>query len=117
MKLHRLQQQILHIEKRKNVLDYKTKSLMEQIEPIDQEIQRFKTNNGQLEQQLTRLKQKQNQIQQREEISQKKFLQSTKKLVETKKNRQKLEKIVRGYRGEKLFFFFFFISLTNIVFF
>lgn len=59
MKIHRLQQHILHVEKRKYVLDYKTKSLLEYIEPIDQEIVRLKANNQNIEQQLTGIKQQQ----------------------------------------------------------
>ena len=47
-KIHCLQQRILHVEKRKYVLDYKTKSLLERIEPIDQEIIRLKANNKNL---------------------------------------------------------------------
>lgn len=59
MKIHRLQQHILHVEKRKYVLDYKTKSLLEYIEPIDQEILKLKANNQNIEQQLTGIKQQQ----------------------------------------------------------
>ena len=99
MKLHRLQQQTVHIEKRKYVLDYQTKSLMERIEPIDQDVQRLKTNNAQLEQQLTQLKEQQIEIQQREKNYQSQFVQSSKKLIEAKKTHQQLEKILRGYRG------------------
>ncbi|CAF4226817.1 unnamed protein product, partial [Adineta steineri] len=66
IKIHRLQQHILHVEKRKYVLDYKTKSLLERIEPMDQEIKGLKTNNQNIEQQLTILKQQQNNLIRRE---------------------------------------------------
>lgn len=99
MKLHRLQQQILHIEKRKYVLDYKTKSLMERIEPIDQEIEKFKVNNEHLEQQLTHLKEKQIEIQQREKNYQNKFVQSSKQLIQAKKTYQQLSKDYERHRS------------------
>ncbi|CAF3887027.1 unnamed protein product [Rotaria sp. Silwood2] len=95
IKLHRLQQHILHVEKRKYVLDYKTKSLLERIEPIDQEIIRLKTNNQNIEQQLTILKRQQNDLILRENDYETKLNESSKQLNLAKINHQYIWKIVQ----------------------
>ncbi|CAF1282899.1 unnamed protein product [Rotaria magnacalcarata] len=93
--LHRLQQYILHVEKRKYVLDYKTKSLLERIEPIDQEIIRSKNNNQNMEQQLTILKQQQNDLILRENEYEVKLNESSKRLNLAKINHRSIWKIVQ----------------------
>ncbi|CAF1482554.1 unnamed protein product [Adineta steineri] len=95
IKIHRLQQHILHVEKRKYVLDYKTKSLLERIEPMDQEIKGLKTNNQNIEQQLTILKQQQNNLIRRENQYEFKLNQSYKQLSLAKINHQHIWKIVK----------------------
>ncbi|CAF3625422.1 unnamed protein product [Rotaria sordida] len=95
IKLHRLQQHILHVEKRKYVLDYKTKSLLERIEPIDQEIIKLKTNNQNIEQQLTILKKQQNDLILRENEYEIKLNESSKQLNLAKRNHQYIWKIVQ----------------------
>ncbi len=97
--MHRLQQHILHVEKRKYVLDYKTKSLLERIEPIDQEIMKLKTNNENIEQQLTILKQQQNDLILRENEYEIKLNQSSKQLNLAKINHQFVWKIVKRQKG------------------
>ncbi|CAF0802188.1 unnamed protein product [Rotaria sp. Silwood1] len=99
IKLHRLQQHILHVEKRKYVLDYKTKSLLERIEPIDQEIIRLKTNNQNIEQQLTILKRQQNDLVLRENEYEIKLNESSKQLNQAKINHRYLWKIVQQQKG------------------
>ncbi|CAF4823967.1 unnamed protein product [Rotaria magnacalcarata] len=97
--LHRLQQYILHVEKRKYVLDYKTKSLLERIEPIDQEIIRSKNNNQNMEQQLTILKQQQNDLILRENEYEVKLNESSKRLNLAKINHRSIWKIVQQQKG------------------
>ena len=99
IKLHRLQQRILHVEKRKYVLDYKTKSLMERIEPLDQEILQLKTNNQSLEQQLTNLKRQQNDLIQREKDYRGKLDQSSQQLTLARRDHQHLSKIIKRDKG------------------
>ncbi|CAM4866513.1 unnamed protein product [Rotaria socialis] len=99
IKLHRLQQHILHVEKRKYVLDYKTKSLLERIEPIDQEIIRLKNNNQNMEQQLTILKQQQNDLILRENEYEVKLNESSKRLNLAKINHRSIWKIVQQQKG------------------
>jgi chromosome segregation ATPase len=101
IKIHRLQQHILHVEKRKYVLDYKTKSLLERIEPIDQEIKKLKTNNQSIEQQLTILKRQQNDLISRENEYELKLNQSSKQLNLAKINHQHVWKIVKRQKGLK----------------
>ncbi len=103
IKLHHLQQHILHVEKRKYVLDYKTKSLLERVEPLDQEIIKLKTNNQNIEQQLTILKQQQNDLISRENQYENKLNQSLKKLNLAKINHQHIWKIVKRQKGFKEF--------------
>jgi chromosome segregation ATPase len=99
IKLHHLQQQILHVEKRKYVLDYKTKSLLERIEPIDQEIIKLKINNQTIEQQLTILKHQQNDLISQENEYQTKLVQSSKQLNQAKIHHQLTWKTVQRYKG------------------
>ncbi|UJR25802.1 hypothetical protein I4U23_007152 [Adineta vaga] len=99
IKIHRLQQHILHVEKRKYVLDYKTKSLLERIEPIDQEITRLKTKNQNLEQQLTVLKRQQNALIAKQKDYELKLEQATKQLNLAKINHQHIWKIVQQRKG------------------
>ena len=99
IKLHRLQQRILHVEKRKYVLDYKTKSLMERIEPLDQEILQLKNNNENLEQQLTSLKRQQNELILREKEYRVKLDQSSKHLTVARRNHQHLSKAIKRDKG------------------
>lgn len=99
IKLHRLQQRILHVEKRKYVLDYKTKSLMERIEPLDQEILQFKTNNQNLEQQLTNLKRQQTDLIQREKDYRGKLDQSSQQLTLARRDHQHLSKVIKRDKG------------------
>jgi len=99
IKIHRLQQHILHVEKRKYVLDYKTKSLLERIEPIDQEITKLKTNNQNIEQQLTILKRQQNDLILRGNEYEIKLNESSKQLNLAKLNHQHIWKIVKKQKG------------------
>jgi predicted Ser/Thr protein kinase len=99
IKIHRLQQHILHVEKRKYVLDYKTKSLLERIEPIDQEIKNLKTNNQNIEQQLTILKRQQNDLILRGNEYEIKLNESSKQLNLAKLNHQHIWKIVKKQKG------------------
>jgi len=99
IKIHRLQQHILHVEKRKYVLDYKTKSLLERIEPIDQEINKLKTNNQNIEQQLTILKRQQNDLILRGNEYEIKLNESSKQLNLAKLNHQHIWKIVKKQKG------------------
>lgn len=101
VKIHRLQQHILHVEKRKYVLDYKTKSLLERIEPIDQEITRLTTDNQKIEQQLTVLKQQQNALILRENEYEIKLRESYKQLNSAKMNHQSIWRIVQQQKGLK----------------
>ncbi|CAF1163644.1 unnamed protein product, partial [Didymodactylos carnosus] len=95
VKLHRLQHHILHVEKRKYVLDYKTKSLLERIEPIDQEINRLKQNSGEIEQQLTLLKRQQKELISREKDYEYKLHESRRDLKTAQKMHKKLWRIVK----------------------
>jgi predicted Ser/Thr protein kinase len=99
IKIHRLQQHILHVEKRKYVLDYKTKSLLERIEPIDQEINKLKANNQNIEQQLTILKRQQNDLILRGNEYEIKLNESSKQLNLAKLNHQHIWKIVKKQKG------------------
>ena len=96
-----MQQHILHVEKRKYVLDYKTKSLLERIEPMDQEIARLKTNNRNIEQQLTILKQQQNDLIVKQKNYEFKLEQSAKQLDLAKISYQNIWKIVKQRKGCK----------------
>jgi chromosome segregation ATPase len=101
IKLHRLQQHIIHVEKRKYVLDYKTKSLLERVEPLDQEIIKLKTNNQNIEEQLTILKQQQNNLISRENEYENKLNESSKQLNLAKLNHQHIWNIVKRQKGSR----------------
>ena len=99
IKLHQLHQQILHVEKRKYVLDYQTKSLLERIEPMDDEMTQLKENNEKVEEQLTNLKRQQNELIVQEKDYQIKVEQASKQLNQAKINHQAIWKVVKRYKG------------------
>ena len=80
-------------------MDYKTKSLLERIEPLDQEMLQLKDNNEKLEQQLTNLKRQQNELISQEKDYQIKVDQASKQLSQAKINHQVVWKVVKRYKG------------------